>query len=113
MILAVVIGTLFDMLHKHSARFFLRQRKKSKAAAKRPLGVVDTASLAARTIAVEIVTSGEFQNAKRRIYHLLMFYGFLTYLVTTVAMIFGYPAGTPTPVFLPLLWNIGALMVLE
>ena len=112
MILAVAFGTLFDMLHKNSARFFLRQWKKSKAAAKRPLGVVDTASLAARTIAVEIVTSGEFHNLKRRISHLLMFYGFLTYLVTTVVMIFAYPAGTPTPVLLPVLWNLGALMVL-
>jgi hypothetical protein len=112
MIFAVAFGTLFDMLHKNSARFFLRQWKKSKAAAKRPLGVVDTASLAARTVAVEVATSGEFRNPKRRISHLLMFYGFLTYLVTTVVMVFGYPTGVPTPVVLPVLWNLGALMVL-
>jgi hypothetical protein len=112
MIFAVAAGTLFDMLHKHSASFFLRQWKQSRAAAQRPLGVVNTASLAARTIAVEVVTSGEFQNPKRRISHLLMFYGFLTYLVTTVMMIFGYPAGAPAAVSLPLLWNVGALMVL-
>jgi hypothetical protein len=112
MILTVAIGTLFDMLHKSSAKFFVRQWKKSKAAATRPLGVVDTVSLAARTIAIEVATSGEFHNPRRRISHLLMFYGFLTYLITTVAMVFGYPAGTPTPVMLPVLWNIGALMVL-
>jgi small-conductance mechanosensitive channel len=112
MIFAVAAGTLFDMLHKNSARFFLRQWKKTKANARRPLGVVDTASLAAKTVAVEVATSGEFRNPRRRISHLLMFYGFLTYLITTVVMIFGYPTGTPTPVSLPVLWNIGALMAL-
>ncbi len=35
MVLAVALGTLFDMLHKKSATFFVRQWKKSKAAAKR------------------------------------------------------------------------------
>ena len=39
MIFAVAIGTLFDMLHKGSAKFFIQQRKKSKAAATRELGV--------------------------------------------------------------------------
>jgi hypothetical protein len=112
MIFAVAIGTLFDMLHKSSAKFFVRQWKKSKIAAKRPLGVVGTASLAARTFAKEVATSGEFHNPKRRVSHLLMFYGFLTYLITTVVMVFGYPTGAPTPVILPVLWNIGALMVL-
>lgn len=113
MILAVAGGTLFDMLHKSSARFFARQWKKSKAAAVRPLSGMDTASLAARTILKEVATSGEFCNPKRRISHLLMFYGFLFYLITTIMMVFGYPTQTtPTPVILPILWNIGALMVL-
>jgi len=60
-----------------------------------------------------VVTSGEFCNPRRRISHLLMFYGFLTYLVSTVVLVFGYPTpATPAPVLLPLLWNLGALMVL-
>jgi small-conductance mechanosensitive channel len=113
MILAVAIGTLFDMLHKNSAKFFVRQWKKSKAAATRRLSGADTASLAVRTILKEVATSGEFCNPKRRISHLLMFYGFLTYLITTIVMVFGYPTeATPTPALLPVLWNIGALMVL-
>ncbi len=42
-----------------------------------------------------------------------MFYGFLLYLITTIVMVFGYPTqATPTPVVLPILWNIGALMIL-
>jgi len=113
MVLAVAVGTLVDMLHKGSAKFFLRQRAKSKAAATRQLGVVDNASLAIRTLLKEVVTSGEFCNIRRRISHLLMFYGFLMYLVSTVVLVFCYPAlATPTPAIWPMLWNIGALMVL-
>jgi hypothetical protein len=113
MIFAVAVGTLFDMLHKSSAKFFLRQRKKSKAAATRRLSGAETASLAARTILKEVATSGEFCNPMRRISHLLMFYGFLTYLITTIVMVFGSPTPDgPTPVVWPILWNIGALMVL-
>jgi hypothetical protein len=74
---------------------------------------VDNALLAARTLMKEVATSGEFRNPKRRISHLLMFYGFLTYLITTIVMIFGYPTpATPTPAILPVLWNIGAVMIL-
>jgi hypothetical protein len=113
MIGAVVVGTLIDMLHKSSARFFLRQWKKSRAAATRQLGGAETASLALRTLLKEVATSGEFWNLRRRVSHLLMFYGFLTYLLTTVVLVFCYPTpAPPAPVIWPLLWNIGALMVL-
>lgn len=113
MVFAVAFGTLFDMLHKHSAKYFLRQWKKSKAAARRQLSGAETVSLAARTILKEVATSGEFQNPKRRISHLLMFYGFLTYLVATIVLVFCYPSpDTPPPAAWPALWNIGALMVL-
>ena len=113
MILAVVLGTLFDMLHKKSAKFFIRQWRRSTAASKRRLGSAETASLALKTFLSEVVTSGEFHNPLRRVSHLLMFYGFLLYLVTTIVMVFGYPAPvTPTPVIWPVLWNIGALMIL-
>jgi hypothetical protein len=113
MILAVAFGTLFDMLHKGSARYFVRQWQKTTAAATRRVGSAETVALALRTLAKEVVTSGEFCNPRRRISHLLMFYGFLTYLVTTVVLIFGYPTpATPAPALLPLLWNLGALMVL-
>lgn len=112
MILAVAIGTLFDMLHKSSAKFFARQWKKSKAAATRRLSGADTASLAAQTILEEVATSGEFCNPKRRISHLLMSYGFVIYLITTIVMVFSNPTDGHTPIILPVLWNIGALMIL-
>jgi hypothetical protein len=111
MILAVVIGTLFDVYHKGSARFFARRREKSNAAAQRRLSGGETFSLAVETIA-EAAVSGEFCKWPRRISHLLMMYGFLLYLVTTVVMIFAYPGGAPTPTILPALWAVGALMIL-
>ena len=113
MIAAVAVGTLVDMLHKSSAKFFVQQWKKSNAAATRRVSGAETASLAVRTVLKEVITSGEFCNPMRRISHLLMFYGFLTYLIATVVMIFGYPTpATPAPTVWPVLWNIGALMVL-
>jgi hypothetical protein len=113
MVFAVAIGTLFDILHKRSGRFFMLQWKKSQAAATRRLSGADTAFLMTRTILKEVATSGEFCNPMRRISHLLMFYGFLLYLITTIVMVFSYPTSdTPAPAAWPVLWNIGALMVL-
>jgi hypothetical protein len=113
MIFAVVIGTLIDMLHKSSAIFFLRQWRHSNAIATKRLSSSDSVSLAARTLVNEVVTSGEFCKVKRRISHLLMSYGLVIYLVTTIVMVFGYPEPAMyTPVILPILWNTGILMVL-
>lgn len=112
MILAVVAGTAYDMYHKRSAQFFLQERKRSRAAATRKLSGADMRSIAARTLAHDVATFGEFCNRNRRISHVLMFYGFVLYLITTVVMVFAYPADPGTPAILPLLWNLGAVMVL-
>lgn len=112
MILVVVGGTLFDLAHKGSARYFAARRKKSKAAATRRLGAADKALIAVRTIVNEVATAGEFCNRNRRISHVLMFYGFLLYLITTIVMIFIYPADPGTPAVLPALWSTGVLMIL-
>lgn len=113
MVLAVVVGTVADLLHKRSGKFFALRRERSRAVAKRRLSSLRTASIALRTLLKEVATSGEFCNRNRRISHVLMFYGFLLYLITTVVMVFGYPApGANTPILLPLLWNVGALMIL-
>jgi len=111
MILAVVAGTVFDTVHKGSAKFFALRREKSNAAAQRQLGSGETFALALETIA-EAAVSGEFCKWPRRISHLLMMYGFFLYLITTVVMIFCYPAGVSTPTILPTLWTLGALMIL-
>lgn len=113
MVLAVAAGTVYDMLHKRSAEFFVRDWKRSQAAAKRRLSGGELAALAARTLAREIATSGEFCKPARRLSHLLMSYGFVLYLVATAVLIFCYTApASPAPAFWPLLWYLGALLVL-
>lgn len=112
MVLAVVAGTAFDLYHKRSAQFFMQQRKQSRAAATRKLGGADMASIAVRTLAHDVASFGEFCNRSRRISHVLMFYGFVLYLVATAVMVFVYPADPQPPVALPALWNVGALMLL-
>ncbi len=111
MVLAVVLGTLFDTYHKGSAEYFAQRRAQARAAAQRPLGGLEVAALAARTLA-EAAVSGEFHKWPRRVSHLLMMYGFLLYALSTVVMVFGYAAAAHTPVLLPALWHLGALMVL-
>jgi len=111
MIFAVFVGTLADMLHKNSGKYFAQRRKKARAAATRELSGADKASLAIKTIAIEVATAGEFCNVQRRISHLLMFYGFIFYLGTTIVMVFSYPTHA-TPALIPLLWNIGVLSTL-
>ena len=111
MILAVVIGTLLDVSHKGSAKFFARRKEKSRVAAERQLSGGETFSLAVETIA-EAAVSGEFCKWQRRTSHLLMMYGFLLHVITTVMMVFASPGAADTPTLLPALWDIGALMIL-
>ena len=69
-------------------------------------------SLAVQTGIVDVLTSAEFCSARRRAAHLLTMYGFLVYIFTSAIMVFWYPTlDTPTPVILPQLWTIGALLV--
>lgn len=112
MALAVAIGTLFDLLHDQKIKFFLQDRRRAKAAAKRQLSAADMAAIAAKTLVHDVATFGEFCNTQRRISHVLMFYGFVLYLITTVVMVCAYPADAQTPPALPVLWNLGAVMTL-
>ncbi|MEJ2179192.1 MAG: adenylyl-sulfate reductase [Gammaproteobacteria bacterium] len=112
MVLLVVGGTIIDMIHKKSAKYFFENAEKAKKNAKRTVGGGEKVSLAVSTLASEVLTSSEFCNPMRRVSHLLMMYGFITFIVTTAVMIFGYlTAATSTPAILPQLWHISALMV--
>ena len=112
MVLLVIGGTILDMIHKKSARYFFENAKKSKKSAKRSVGTGEKASIAVKVLAKEILTSGEFCNTRRRLSHLLIMYGFIIFVATTAIMIFGYPTpATPTPTILPQLWHTGALML--
>jgi len=112
MIGLVAGGTLFDIWHKKSAKYFFNNWQNTKDKGTQQVGGGKMMSLAIQTAVVEGLTSGEFCNMKRRIAHLLTMYGFLAYVITTVIMVFWYPTpATPTPAALPTLWTIGALMV--
>lgn len=112
MVILVVGGTILDMLHKKSAQYFFENAKKAKKNAKRTVGGGEKASIALKTLANEVITSGEFCNMRRRVSHLFIMYGFITFVVTTAIMIFAYPTpATVTPTILPILWHIGAAML--
>ena len=109
MALAVVVGTLVDILHKGSARYFFANFRNARTKKhSRRLGGGELAAIAVQTALVDVAASGEFCNPRRRLAHLLTMYGFVIYLVTTAMMVFGeHRAG-----LVPMLWWIGGLMVL-
>lgn len=112
MILLVIAGTLFDVWHKKSAQYFFENWRNSQKAGKRRVGGGEVATLAVKTLAVEVATSAEFCNPNRRIAHLLTMWGFIAYVVSTAAMVFGYlspDAGSPG--LWSFLWHMGALWV--
>jgi hypothetical protein len=113
MCLLVVAGTLFEVMHKGSARYFFenwRNGQKKKGA--KPVGGGELAAIAVQTVAVDVLTSGEFCNPHRRVAHLLTMYGFVLYVGATVCMVFEFPTpATTTPGLLAFAWWIGALMV--
>ena len=112
MALAVVAGTLIDIVHKGSARYFFANLRKSKDKGRKLEGG-ELVSIAVQTAVVDVLASGEFCSQKRRVAHLLGMYGFVLYLIATAVMVFGYPAdATTTPAIWPALWWIGAVMVL-
>ena len=107
MVVAVVAGTIFDVVHKGSARYFFDNWRKSKGKGRR-VGGAEVVSIAAQTLVVDVLASGEFCNPRRRIAHLLTMYGFVIHVVTTAMMVFGnHPGG-----IVPVLWWIGGAMIL-
>jgi hypothetical protein len=112
MIVLVAAGTLFDIVHKGSARYFFDNWRKSKSKGSQQLGGGEWVSIAVKTGLVDVLASGEFCNARRRVAHLLTMYGFLIYVITTLVMVFGYPTPAAlTPAIVPQLWWIGGLMI--
>jgi len=112
MIILVAAGTVYDVLHKKSAKYFLNNWRDAKKKQVKKVGGAELASLAIQTVVVDVLTSGEFCSLRRRIAHLLTMYGFLIFVITTAIMVFWYPTpATATPAILPQLWCIGALMV--
>src|ERR1700744_6076377 len=110
MIVLVVGGTLFDLLHKQSAKYFFQHARKAQG--DRQVGSWERVSLAFKTAVVDWLAAGEFCSARRRLAHLLTMYGFLAYVVATIVMVFGYATlDVDTPTLWPILWHAGALLV--
>lgn len=112
MVVLVAVGTVLDMLHKKSARYFFENARQARKNATRTLNAGEKSALALKTVAKEVLTSGEFNNPKRRISHLFTMYGFIIFVVTTAILIFAYPTlDIPAPSVVPLLWHLGAAML--
>jgi hypothetical protein len=111
MALLVAGGTLFDVVHKRSAKYFFNNWQKSKANAKRQVSGSERASVAVKT-AIDGLTSAELGDCstRRQLAHILTMYGFIAYTATTAMMVFGYQASA-TPAIVANLWYLGAFMV--
>ena len=107
MIVLVAAGTLFDVIHKGSARYFFANWRKSSSKAARAVGGGELVSIAVKTAVVDVLASGEFCNARRRVAHLLGMYGFVLYVLATVVLVFDAAA---SPVWSQLWW-LGGLMI--
>jgi len=107
MIVLVIAGTLFDVVHKKSARYFFENWRREQAKGSRKIDGGELAGLALATLFVEVLTSAEFCNARRRIAHLLTMYGFIAYAVATFVLVF---FSAPSSLW-AVLWHLGALSV--
>jgi hypothetical protein len=105
---AVALGTLFDIVHKGSAKYFFDNWRRSMGKGREVAGG-ELASIAVQTAVVDVMASGEFCNQHRRVAHLLTMYGFVLYVITTAIMVLADPP--PASGIVPLLWWIGGLMV--
>ena len=111
MAILVIAGTIFDVVHKRSAQYFFQNMRKSKDKAKIKVGGGQKVGIAAKTVLVDVATSGEFCSQKRRISHLLTMWGFIFYVLATAAMVFFYAGSSATPALWTFLWWAGALML--
>jgi hypothetical protein len=112
MFLLVIGGTLIDLAHKGSARYFFAHRRLVRSGATRRVGAGEAAALAVDTLVVAGLAAGEFCSPLRRLTHLLTMYGFVLYVVTTAIMVFAYPsAAAPGPAIVPELWYAGAALI--
>jgi hypothetical protein len=105
MIVLVVVGTLFEVVHKGSAKYFFLNMRKPKGV--QPVGGGELVSIAVQTAVVDVLASGEFCNARRRIAHLLGMYGFVLYVLATAVLVFD-PAASA---IWAQLWWLGGAMI--
>jgi len=64
MILAVIAGTVLDMMHKKSAKYFFANSKRAQEEARRPVGGGKKAGLAVKTVANEVLNHVRFHSVR-------------------------------------------------
>ncbi len=111
MIVAVIGGTILDTIHKKSAQYFFENAKKAEKNARRSVSGGEKIGLMIKTLLGEVMTSSEFNNVSRRISHLLLMYGFIMFMVSTIVQIFVFPTVAAAGIW-PVLWHLGAAMVM-
>jgi hypothetical protein len=112
MFLLVFLGTLYDIVHKGSAKFFFDHWRKSRDKASKKVSTGEFIGIISQTALIDVLTSAEFCNARRRIAHLLTMYGFIFYVVATAVLVFSLPASpSPATGLWTAIWWLGALMI--
>ena len=103
MFFLVLLGTIFDMVHKKNVKYFFQNAQKAKKQAKINLSNSVKTSIIFKTISNEILTTSELGRGKRRVAHLLGMYGTIIFWIASVVMIFVYSdSNFSTPVFYPI-----------
>ena len=111
MVVLVVIGTFFEMLHKKNFTYFFQNAKKAKQSATKTLRVGEKTSIVIKTIATDVLATAELGAGQRRIAHVLGMWGTILFWVTSAIMIFCFSTiESETPLIYPLLWHLGAIM---
>ena len=67
MVVLVVVGTFFEMLHKKNVKYFFQNVKKAKQSANKTLGVREKTSIVIKTVATDVLTTAELGAGQRRI----------------------------------------------
>ena len=112
MFLLVFGGTIYDMIEKQNATYFFRNWRKSKLSKVRKISFNEMLVIIFKTITVDVFSAAEFCSFNRRLAHLLTFYGFIGYVITTIVMVFCYlPEQSSTPEFIPTIWYFSALLI--
>ena len=111
MIILVFIGTIYDMYEKQNAKYFFRNWKKSSSNKKRNLNSSELFSIVLKTITVDVFSAAEFCSFKRRLAHLLTFYGFLLYIISTTILVFSFSSQIAPPSILIISWYLGAFLI--
>jgi len=111
MIILVILGTLFDIIHKKNVKYFFQNAKKAKLSANKTLSTGEKISVISKTIVSDIATTSELGAGKRRLAHLLGMYGTILFWIGSVIMIFCYTSSSShTPSVWPIIWHVGAIM---